>query len=107
MENLKESQENNKISSLNIDNTKKPKLEKNQTQQVQTSVKSVILKPKLGLIRSSTLFLAGIGFAGVMCYSSILSYIKRSDDNIKKELDSLKSLIEKQQVLTIENNNKL
>jgi hypothetical protein len=83
----------------------KSELNKKPEKTMQVILKPI--KPRMGLIRSGTLFLAGVGFAGILCYSSLLSYIKRSDDNLKNELDSLKNIIEKQQTITIENNNKL
>jgi hypothetical protein len=48
--------------------------------------------------RSFFLFFAGAGLAGIMYYSSLYSYIKRSDDEIKNELHSLRIMIDKYHV---------
>lgn len=71
---------------------------------IQTPVLKIkSIQPKFGVLRSSMLFLAGVGLAGIMSYSSIFAYIKRSDESLKKEVNNLRVSIEKNQSQNIEN----
>ena len=71
----------------------------------QASFKNVVTPPKIakvmkfGFFGKSLHFLGGMGFAFVCLYFHFMNYMKKSDENLKYEIEELKKIIQRRNLL--------
>ena len=78
---------------LNLNNTKTSKTF-NQT-PIQAAVQK-LKSNKLGMANKVTYFLGGMGITFSILYLQFMTYISKSDELIKSEIEEIKKMIEKQ-----------
>ena len=95
MSNIKADENNTKPinENLNLNNTKSNStLNKTPVQAIVHKLKS----NKLGMANKVTYFLGGMGIAFSILYLQFMTYISKSDELIKSEIEEIKKMIEKQ-----------
>jgi hypothetical protein len=65
----------------------------NDNTNVLNSVKKA--KPRLGLLKAGNLFFTGLGICFLFAYPGLCYIMKENEQKFNKELNSLKSLVEK------------